>query len=69
MPPENNMVIGAPALFVTVVTRSRERERVDDVCKGPLAYARSHEALSSDQRPLAYARSHTADGVFKGMLS
>ena len=69
MPPENKMAADSSMLPVAVDSRGCERERVDQALGKPLAHARSHKALSSDQRPLAYARSHTADGAFKGMLS
>ena len=42
MPPENNMKSGVPARFVSVVSRSCERERVDQASGKPLAHTRSY---------------------------
>ena len=68
MPPENNMATGSPTLTVSVVSRSCERERVDDACKGPLAYARGRWKRNSDEGPLAHARSHETGNAFTGMM-
>ena len=44
MPPENNMNSGSHTLPIAVDSRGRERERVDQARRKPLAHARSHEA-------------------------